>query len=300
MTAATGRVFGPQPFADHNPIPFALKYPLKASSDVYRNWLLFTDPSVAGGYVSGYVAAQTNRVPVGVADHDQTGVPATDGASEIVVRQQTFEGFVSSTGSNDALLAADIAKPAWAVDNQTVGKKSNLTGTNRSLLGLFLGLAPTNAASTTAIVYHGPIGYTLGRAAHLANAASGGSFVKAVDAGAKTDIAETLIPRPALHGKIESIVYTPADTLAKTTGGAYKKLVVQKRDGAGGAATTVGTLDTSVAGIVAWTSQNLVLSVTAADLDLLETDVLTYSESNDGSTGAVIPAGSFQVNLRVG
>jgi hypothetical protein len=298
MTAATGRVFGIKALNDHSPFQWSSEVALAANVAPYRDWLLGLNRST--GYAVVQAAGVTNLISVGRARWDQAANTVA-GAAKIVADSQTVSGYVNSSAGGDALAATDYGRVAWAVDNQTVGKLSNSGGVNRSMAGLFLGLdADNRSGAVVPVVAVGPEGWTLARAAHMADGGTGGHYLKATDAGAKTDIAETCLARAPLHGHVTGIDFLSDAALSKTTGGVYKKLLVYKRDGAGGAAVLLGTLDTSVADIVAFAANAFVLSSTAADLDVLETDILTVTEAHDSGTGAIIPSGAIRVTLQVG
>ncbi len=291
MTAATGRVFGPKPFAGTDGVlPASLYYPLGANVAPFRNWLMGHNGTAAVAEAAGV----TNLVSLGFSDRDDAS-SATSAAAFFLARCQFVSGFVQSTVGSDAILATDVCTPCWAVDNETVGKKSNNAGVNRSLLGLAFGVDPDN---NTAIIYPGPIGWTLARATLLADAAQGANYAIA-DAAANTATAERAIPRAKLHGKVTAITFTGAAVTASDTDNAV--ITISKRDGAGGAAVSLGTYSTAVTGgaaITAFTPAAFTLSVTASDLDLLETDIVTITITKGGA-GKVL-TGAFNVYQKVG
>jgi hypothetical protein len=290
MTAATGRVFGIHPIHDEA-IPPAFRYDLSGSVAPYRNWMLGLDSS---GYAVAQAAGVTDLIPLGFAQRDQAS-DATAGDAEIVTRQIVAAGFVNSTGASDALLSTDICVPAWAVDNQTVGRKSNLSGTNRSMAGLALGL---DAAHDNApIIFHGPIGWMFARLAHMGDAYVGGSY-QIADAAANTTTAEAAMVRVGVHGTVTAVQFIGAAVAADNTD--YVTITIAKRDGAGGGATTVATYDSRAANqgaVTAFVPAAFALSGTAAALRLLETDVLTITVAK-GNAGKVL-TGAIRVVQRV-
>ncbi len=294
MTAATGRVgVGIKPFGADDPIPWGVVRPLAASVSPFRNWLLAVD---SNGRLTPEAANTPDLKSAGFSDQDQEG-SATAGLATNLVRQQFVSGFPNSTASLDAILDSDYAVACWAVDNQTVGKLSHVAGSNRSLLGVAFGLDPDN---NTPIVYPGPIGWLLGRAALAQDNALAGSYVKAIDSGATNDLSEDLIPRTGtLHGKVAAAYLDVSGTTLAATGATnIKTLTISKRDGAGGAAVVVATLDTSVTAMTQWTSVPFVLSAVAGATNLLETDLLTIQESH-AAGGGIIPAGTIRVVMKV-
>lgn len=277
MTAATGRVFGPKPFGDNVPIPWAMSLPLAANVDPSRNWLMGLSPTT--GYVVTMAGDVTDLVSSGFSDRDAT-VSTVAGQAFYLGRQQFVSGFPNSDGASDAILSTDFCVPCWAVDNQTVGKLSNLSGVNRSLLGLAFGLDPDN---DTPIIFPGPIGWQLARVGVMADHALFAS-VPVVDAVASDTIAERAIPTEKLHGKISAIQIVGAAIAANNTD--YITVTVSKRDGAGGGAVVLGTYDSRAANqgaITAFTPAAFSLSVVAGALNLLETDIVTLTVAKGGS-----------------
>ncbi len=284
MTAASGRIAGPKPYGDHNPIPWGDTLALAASVAPYRNWLLGVVPTT--GYVVAQAAGVTDLVSAGFADRDEPS-SSSAGRSFMLARQQFVSGFLNSEETNDALLSTDYAAPFWIVDNQTVGRLSNFSGVNRSLGGLAFGIDPD---TDTPILYPGPIGWTLGRAALMANNAILAS-VPIVDAAASDTIAERVIPTEKLHGKISSIQLVGAAIAANNTD--YITLTISKRDGAGGGAVVLGTYDSRAANqgaLTAFVPGEFSLSAVAGALNILETDVVTIIEAKGGAGKSVIGA----------
>lgn len=284
MTAATGRIAGPKPYGDHNPIPWGDTLALAASVAPFRNWLLGVNQTT--GYVVAQAAGVTDLVSAGFADRDEPS-SSSAGRSFMLARQQFVSGFLNSEETNDALLSTDYAAPFWIVDNQTVGKLSNFGGVNRSLGGLAFGIDPD---TETPILYPGPIGWTLGRAALMADSAIFAS-VPVVDAAASDTIAERVIPTAKLHGKISAIQFVGAAVAANNTD--YITLTVSKRDGAGGGAVVLGTYDSRAANqgaVTAFTPAAFSLSAVAGALNILETDVITFAETKGGSGKSVVGA----------
>lgn len=290
MTQATGRVFGPKPFAGDDAIAHSLKVSLAAAVSPFKNWLLGYDSS---GNLVAMGTNVPNLVSGGFADRDQAG-NATAARAEMLVRQQYVSGYPNSSITNDAMLAADVGAECWAADNQTVGKKSNDSGNNRSMLGLFLGIDDDNG---TPIVYVGPIGHALARAAHIANNKVGG-WTRVDDADG--NFAETGMNREKLHGVITGVqLIDDAGNAADNTN--YIQLTISKRDGAGGAAVVVATYDSRAGhegAATAWTPKSFLLSAVAGALNLLETDVLTITGVKAGTGQAV--AANIRLIQKVG
>jgi hypothetical protein len=276
MTAATGRVFGVKPFGGDDPIPFALSIPLKANVAPFKNWLMGVDSS---GRAVTQAAGVVGLVSAGFSDRDDVS-SATDNLAVMLARQTFVTGY-SNGSTTDALTAADYSVPFWITDNETVGKLSNLTGTNRSLGGLCVGLDPD--VPNLPILYPGPIGWQLARASLLADAAIGGQY-QIADAAASTATTERAIPRAKFHGHVSAIQFIGGAISADGTNVAG--ITISKRDGAGGSATSLGTYDTTTGqngAITAFVPAAFTLSSTSTDLDLLETDILTVTITKGGS-----------------
>jgi hypothetical protein len=296
MTAATGQVFNIKPAAES--VVKNARYPLAANVVPGKHWLLGIDPTT--GNAVAQAAGVTGLVSAGFSDRNCT-TSATAGLSFAIGRQEMVSGFPSSTGTLDIPLAADIAVPAWAVDNQTVGKLSNYGGVNRSLLGLLLGIDPDN---NTPFFLPGPIGWLLGRIAMMADGAAAGLVAYPVDASATTSIGSTtvataalIIPRAKTHGVLTSVEIVPSAALAATSGN-NRTITVWKIDSLGvAAAVSVATFVTTTA-LVAQTAAAFTLSAVAGALNLLETDILAYSTVYTAS-GAVIPQSAIRANMKV-
>jgi hypothetical protein len=292
MTAASGRIAGPKPYGDHNPIPWGDTLALAASVAPFRNWLLGVVPTT--GYVVAQAAGVTDLVCAGFADRDEPSSAAA-GRSFMLARQQFVSGFLNSEETNDALLSTDYAAPFWIVDNQTVGKLSNFGGVNRSLGGLAFGIDPD---TDTPILYPGPVGWTLGRVAVMADNAIFAA-VPVVDSAASDTIAERVIPTEKLHGKVSAIQLVGAAIAADNTD--YITLTVSKRDGAGGGAVVLGTYDSRAANqgaLTAFTPKAFALSAVAGALNILETDVITITEAKGGAGKSI--SGAVRIIGKVG
>ncbi len=198
-----------------------------------------------------------------------------------------------STESGDDFTAADQCVPAWGADENTLGKKSNLSGTNRPLMGIVFGVNDDNKPRS----WIGPVAQAIARALLICNAYPLASFGIS-DAAASTATAERNIRRPKAHGTVTDITFTGAAIAADNTD--YITVTIAKRDGAGGAAVTLGTYDSRAANqgaITAFVPASFALSAVAGALFLLETDVVTITIVKGGS-GKVL-TGEFLVNGKV-
>ncbi len=296
MTSATGRVSTIKFFGDDSQLPWSICRPLSANVGPFRGWLLGQNSS---GYAVSQAAGITGLVSLGAVDRDQDS-SATSGNAYALLRNCWISGLKASTASNDGLVDTDFGIVAWAADNQTPGKLSNQGGNDRSMLGLCFGLDPD---TSTPALWVGPVAWLVARSTHIADHITAASMAFPVDAAANTATAETVIPRAAggLHGVVTSVTFTPnASLTADDTD--YATITVKKRDGSGGAAVTVATITTKITGGSGdWTAfepMSITLTATAADLLLLETDVLTLTVAKAAS-GVTIPASELRVTMKV-
>lgn len=91
--------------------------PLAASATIYRGALVALNMS---GYAVNAVSTHGNRV-VGVAQ-ERVVNSGSAGAKSIRVERGAF-GFANSAG-DDAITLADVGRPCWVVDNETVARTS--------------------------------------------------------------------------------------------------------------------------------------------------------------------------------
>ncbi len=281
MTAAAKRVAGVEPIGD-DAIPTKFLVPLAAGVLPYEYQLVARNAAGFGVIMT----AVTGLIPMGQADSD-TPSPggAGNGDADMVARGQFFIGYRNSTASLDTFADTDFGRVAWVADNQTIGK-SNLLA--RSMGGVFMGLAGRNLDQPR--LWGGFAGYVAARSIHLADNSSCGNFIYPVDAGAATDLTETIIPRQAIHGTVTGFKYTPAATLAADATN-YKTITISKRTAADPTTAVVLATLTSVLGFTAWTPAAFTISAVAGVLDLLPTDILTIKNGHAAS-GAVCPVGA--------
>ncbi len=280
MTAAAKSVSGVEPIGD-DAIPRALIVPLAAGVVPYKYQLVARNAAGFGVIMT----AVTGLIPMGQADADTPTAGAGNGDADMVARGQWFIGYRNSATALDTFADTDFGRVAWVADNQTIGKNDNLA---RSMGGVFLGLGGRDLDKPR--LWGGFAGYVAARSIHLADHAPCGLFVYPVDAGAATDLAETVIPRSQLHGTVTGFRYIPSATLAADATN-YKTITISKRTAAlPGTAVVLGTL-TSVLGFTAFTPRAFTLSAVGGALDLLPTDILTITNSHAAS-GAVVPVGA--------
>ncbi len=252
---------------------------------------------------SGNVALSDGTVPglicAGVCDDKEAPVSSIAAANSIRLWQGFFELPLNGT-SSDAILSTTVIAPVWDGGNGVPGLLSNLSGNNRSLMGLTFGLSDGGYP----IIWAGPVAQTIARALHGANNESAGSVAYPVDGGATADVGSTsaataaiIMPRSKVHGVITSIEIIPSAALSATSGN-DRTITIWKLDTLGvAAAVNVGTFTTTTA-LVAQTRALFTLSVVAGALNMLETDILAYSTVH-ASSGAVIPQSAIRANLKV-
>lgn len=246
---------------------------------------------------SGNAALNDGTVPglicAGVGDRDKL---SDHNATAGIAATGLWCGFgviPFSTGAGDGFTAADKGGvPAFIATENSIGRKSNVSGNNRSIAGVCFGLDDAGLA----VLWAGPQAQAVARAMLALNAYPLGSFGIA-DAAASTAVAERAIRRPKVKGTIADVSFTGAAVTGDNTD--YATVTIAKRGlaDAYAAATTVATYDTRITGqstITALTPTALVLSVVAGALFLLETDILTIVTTKGGS-GKVL-TGEFLVN----
>jgi hypothetical protein len=272
-------------------IPPSAVLPLAASSQVGRGQFATInasgDASLNDGSVPGLVCAGI-AYPETLSDSS----PVAAGAAT------TFwwgfsAGAPASTIASDGFTKADMGVPFFIADENTAGKKSNHSGSNRSPGGLVFGVDERG----NPILWSGPVAQLVARAALVVSAAPLASFSVA-DAAASDAITERVIRRPKWHGTVTGVTFTGAAIAADNTD--YVTITIAKRDGGGGGATTIATYDSRAANqgaATAFTPKAFALSVVAGAVDLLESDVVTITIAKAGAGMSVI--GEILVNGKV-
>lgn len=292
-----------EPIGEEGEVPGGFSWPLGLSKQAGKLQFLTLDPST--GYAAPADDNNPHQIAGGMVYPDERTQKDDSNAGNAVARTTSRYAVhnTPSTVANDGFTAADVGTAWWIKDTETPGKLSH-TGTvggadlkNRSLGGLVFGLF---AKARTAIrIWGGPIAQAIARGVLCANAFPGGGLAKAVDAGAATDIAETLLDDlPKVHGPIVAVeFFVTGTTLAASGTSDYKTMNLYKRDGAGGGATLVATVDTQTTAFTQWTTVSFTLQ-SASAIAILEGDILTFSQAHTGN-GAIIPAGKLRVVRKV-
>jgi hypothetical protein len=289
-----------QPMGEQTGMPGQLSFPLKASAQVGKLQFILIDPTSGMAFLAD--DATPGQIAGGFGFPDELSETADDDGDAIARCSQRWAVATPSTVVGDGFSEADVAVPFYVADGNTPGKLSHNGSKNRSLGGLVIGLA--QEGQTPVRIWPGPIAQLLARAALAVNAASAGLVAYPADGGATNDIGSTssatsslMIPRTKTHGVITSIEIVPSASLSATSGN-DRTITVWKVDTLGVASpVSVGTFTTTTA-LVAQTAAAFTLTATAADLNLLETDMLTYSTVH-ASAGAVIPQSAIRVNMKV-
>jgi len=291
------------PMGENSAMPAQLSFPLAASSVPLAGKMQFLTADPTTGNATLPDDGTPNQIALGFVFPDElTAFSGTAGKAEARVSQRWMTHASPSTIANDGFTAADIAVPFFLADGNTPGKLSNVSGKNRTVGGLVIGLA--QPGETAVRLWGGPIAQLLARAAMLAASSEGGSVAYPVDASASTDIGSVstttsalMIPRAKRHGVISSIEIIPSAALSATSGN-DRTITVWKVDTLGVASdVSVGTFTTTTA-LVAHVAGAFTLSAVAGALNMLETDILCYSTVHAGS-GAVIPQSALRANMKV-
>ncbi len=261
---------------------------LQASQQVGQGQLMTFDASgnaaLNDGTVPGLIGAGVG-FPGKLSDTSTTAGYAVTGA------WWGFGSMVFSTLSGDTFTAADAGGvPAFIATENTIGRKSNVSGSNRSIAGMVYGLNEDG----TARFWGGPMACAIARMVLQTNATMLAAYSIA-DAAASTATAERTIRRPKVKGTVADITFTGAAIVADNTD--YVTVTISKRDGAGGAAVVLGTFDSRAANqgaVTAFTPASFLLSVVAGALFLLETDIVTITVVKGGAGKSI--TGEFLVN----
>lgn len=272
-------------------LPHNLARPLAANSQVGKGQLVTVAP--ATGYASLNDGTVPGQVAAGNGDYSELSESsAVAGAAFVRLSERWFYGLGMGT-STDAFTDADFGVPFYIKDENTLGKLSNLSGSNRSIGGLVFGLA----IDGTPNAWTGVLAGLLARATLVSNAVVGGSYPHPVDASAATATAEKSLIRTPVHGQVTeiSIVSALGTIVADPTD--YVQVNVYKNDGAAGVHVLLGTYDSRAANqgaLAAGTTKQFSLSVVAGALNLLETDQLSYEVIKQGA-GKIIPVSTIRV-----
>lgn len=273
---------------------------LAASAQEGRGQFVTVSPSTGNSQLND--GTVPNQISGGVAyPSPLSGLSTVAGAASNPLWIGWGTGLPASTIASDGFTDADFGVPFFIKDENTPGKLSNNSGSNRSMGGLVFGLDP---ATQTPVLWSGPVAWNIARAAHMANANTGASIYKVIDAGAGTDtvngIAECVMPRGKHHGTVVAVEFIVSGaTLAASGNTDFTTLTVFKRDVTGATQTSLATITTKVNVFTQFTTLTFVLSAVAGALDLLETDIITLAKTHGGN-GAVVPEGHVRVIMKVG
>ena len=272
-----------------NPLPVSLLHKCAASQTFYQGYVGTASPST--GYVSINVGTTVGQIPAGVCLTPQSAAASsTAGASAIDLDQRPYWGIPYSTTGSDGFTAADIGTPFYLASYDTAGKLGSVTGTKRQLGGLVLGLDPLGKG--TPILWTGPVPWMLARSQLLSanTALAGDSFALT---GNTTRAEATLRRGPKVPAQVTQVRIT-ADAGFTSSDTEYWTITVAKRTAiTPGTAVTVATatLKTVSGGglgtLTAWLPCDVTLTATAADLQLLDTDILTVVCTTAGTSAAI-------------
>lgn len=294
MTATPALLGAWTPVSDHNAIPGYLVRKLAASAQVGKGQ--FATVSLSTGYASLNDGTTPLEVAAGNGDYSElSDTSTTAGAAKARFSERWFYGLAQSTVANDSFTDADFGVPFFIKDENTLGKLSNYSTSNRSLGGIVFGLA----VDGTPLAWSGPIAHIMARSLLTSNATAG-AFYALADAAASTTTAERGIHREKLHGVVTAVEFVGAAVAADNTD--YVTITIAKRGSsdAYAAATTIATYDSRAANqgaITAFTPKAFALSAVAGAINLLEDDVVTITVTKGGAGKAL--TGSVRVIQKV-
>ena len=259
---------------------FAKAENVAASTKILAGALVAVDSS--GNLVSAGVAGAVRVVGVSEQSKDNTGGSAGD-LTVTSVRTGCFAFANSSAG--DAIARANIGQICYVVDNQTVALTSNSGA--RIPAGV---VWDVDTDDSLVWVVVGPGLAALGVSAEAYN------YAMPADAAATTATAETAVQRVVAAGTISSLSFTPtaAVTASDTV---YATVTVAWRDGAGGAAKTIGSFTTKVTGGSGNLSAFTTYAVTGLTNTVVPANAVITLTIAKASTGTQLPASVVSVNI---
>lgn len=275
--------------------------PQPASSTIGRGQFATLDP--ATGYAALNDGTVGYRLPAGIGcDSVVSDSDGTAGRARADLFCGVETGLIQSTTTLDGFTDADVAVPFWIKDENTPGKLPVLSGVDRSIGGLVMGMEP--GSSTVPRLLTGPLAGLLGLLSHQLANSTAGAIAYAVDAAAATDLASSaapfIVPRAKQRGKLTGVRIIPSAALAATSG-SDTTITLVKVDTTGGVAIgsspVVATFTTTTA-LVAGQPALFTLSATAAYLLFRTTDVLGWYRTH-ASSGAVIPQSAIVPDFQV-
>lgn len=266
-------------FCDGYAVP--VKCQLADNTTIYSGALVARDST--GKLVNA--SALSTLTVVGVYDGGDTLVSVTDAVTTDKVRSGIAR-FDNST-AGDAITVASKGRICYVVDNQTVALTSS-SGT-RPVAGRIIDVETAGSLGGDVTGVWVLVGALDGSSAGDATVSLKYSLANIGNAAAT--LAETAIMSHVGSSRtIKRISITPtAGVTANDTD--YATITLKKYDGAGGAAVTLATLVTNVAG-GSWTAlvpKAVTLSATGADLVVTNNNVFTITIAK-ASSGVVIPA----------
>jgi hypothetical protein len=297
MATATSLKVSTLPKRDaKNAFVASFRRPLQASAQVGFGQFATLDASGYAGLNGGTTPGQ---LCVGIGDVTELSNTSTTAGSAIGYFDAGWEaGKANSAVTNDAFTNADFGVPFYIKDENTPGKLSNYSGSNRSLGGLVFGLSDLNRP----VLWSGAVAALLARATLVSNSVVGGYAHVVVDALAATTTAEKTLARTPVHGTVSAVTFTSLGTNT-ANGTDYETINVYKADGAGGTHVLIASYDSRAAttgqgAIVAGVPVQFKLSTVAGALNLLETDILSYEILKAGA-GQITPVGVLTVIQKV-
>lgn len=294
------------PVGQEGSVPSGLTFPLTTSSTPLAGKQQFITIDPVLGLATAADDATPYQIAGGFVYPDEVTTFDASNAGNAIVRTSWRYSIhnLPSTIASDGFSAANVGTAWWIADTETPGALSH-TGTvagvnlkDRTLGGLVLGLV--RKGSTAIRFWVGPVAQAIARGVLLANSFPGGSWAKAVDASASTDLAEVALDnQPKAHGPVIAVEFlVEGTTLAASGTSNYATLTLSKRDGAGGVAVVVATADSQTTAWTQWTAVTFALSAVAGAVNGLETDIFTIQRTHTGS-GAALPAGRLRVIRKV-
>lgn len=268
------------------PIDNAMSAELAASEAVANGQIVTLN---ASGYAVLNDGLTPNHHAAGVVDINATYTAARLG--DPIPVHVGAEELPQSTAASDAFSALEAKQlgVAYIASENSLGKKESAgTGEKRSIFGLAYEYVASGTTAGSLKAMGGPIGQLLARLLYSVTMETLANH-NIADGAASDTIAERAVSTRKRHAVVTGVEYVGGAIAADNTD--YVTITISKRDGAGGSAVTVATYDSRAANQAAATAfvpKSFALSGTAANLNILTTDVLTITVAKGGSGKSII------------
>lgn len=274
-------------------VPPGLLYFLVANGQI--GYGQFATVAPATGLASLNDGTVPDQIPAGVGYGAYVSPTSTAASAAEAAVWQGWGGHVpASTITNDGFTVADTCTPFYIANENTPGKLSNYSGSNRTLGGFVLGLY----SDGTPRIMCSPLAWQIARAAVQADARTH-AWHSLADAAASTTTSERFVASEKIHGLVTAVQYTGGAVAADNTD--YVTITITKYAGDGTTPVVVATYDSRAANqgaASAGVPKAFGLSAVAGALNILETDSFTIQVAKGGAGKSLL--GAVRVITKVG